>query len=492
MQKLLKAGGLYFIGILLGRIVGLARQIVIGAQLGKTSLADATILLIRIPDLVLTIMIAGAMAAALIPELKSLPEGEAWRLHKNSLRWVAIGMTGLAAILAAFSMPIVQTLGKSLPPDYVHAAALGLPLMLLAVPLSSLASVTASYLQTKGQFFVPSLMALVYNTGLVIGVLAMSGQKHWTVLGLWAAVAAAVSFGVQWITAQRYRPSEIPETGGKVSRELIVRYGQAFLAGVLFYMLPLVAIKFASATGAGGVTSLDYAIRLTELPLGTLLTVFAVVLFPTISEHFSTEEGHDRGMQLVRQGVGLVLICASVIAATMLFFASDYVQLLYAHGELRETAHTMVPACVAVMSGMVFQALVPMLQSVLNARKDTLSPFWCSLVALVAFGVAGGFLKSEISIAYGYAAAQAVVFVALCVALWVRHRVNILPSLTQPRMWLGVAVGVGLSLGLGWVGTLVTRSSTVHVLISLVGGLVGLGAALVLSPDQRALLRRQA
>jgi len=473
--------------------MGLVRQVVINRQMGTSSLADGTIILIRIPDTVLTIMIAGAMAAALIPELKSLDEGSGWRLHRNSLKWVAAGMSVLAAILAGLATPLMHQMGESLPPDYLIAAAAALPVMLLAIPINSLASVTASFLQSKESFFVPSLMALIYNTGLVTGIVLMHGEKNWAILGICATVGAACSFGLQLAMAHRFKPASVPSSGGEVHRDLVTRYGQAFMAGVMFYLLPFIAIKFASSHGEGALTSLDNAIRLTELPLGSLLTVFAVILFPTISEHFAREGGEEEALALVRRGVGLVLVFASVIAASMIFFARDWVLLLFARKGYAGAADAMVPVCIAVMSGMVFQAMVPMLQSVLNARKDTLSPFWCSLVAIVIFFITGPFFGTRygvMGVAGAYAGAQATVFLALAVALFVKHRVNLIPSFLNFKMWVAIAVGIAACLASGWGLTRVIHSSTMHVLLSLFCGMIGLAAALAISPDLRPYVDR--
>jgi len=59
------------VGLLLGRLSGFVRESIVATTYGTSSQADIVVLMLTVPDLLVNILVGGAMGAVLIPEFNS-------------------------------------------------------------------------------------------------------------------------------------------------------------------------------------------------------------------------------------------------------------------------------------------------------------------------------------------------------------------------------------------------------------------------------------
>ena len=71
-------------GILLGRIAGFFREMAMANIFGVSASADVAIFLLTLPDFLVSILVAGALSVALIPEFKQLSAQQASALFLQS------------------------------------------------------------------------------------------------------------------------------------------------------------------------------------------------------------------------------------------------------------------------------------------------------------------------------------------------------------------------------------------------------------------------
>ena len=72
------------IGIIVGRLAGLAREVSIATRFGTGETADVVVLMLAVPDFLVNILVGGALSAALIPEFKRLGKDVEWCLFVQS------------------------------------------------------------------------------------------------------------------------------------------------------------------------------------------------------------------------------------------------------------------------------------------------------------------------------------------------------------------------------------------------------------------------
>ena len=74
LKKIALSGFILFSGLMLGRLLGLARDIYIASKFGATIESDILIIILTVPDAIFSLIASGAISAALIPEFKNLPK----------------------------------------------------------------------------------------------------------------------------------------------------------------------------------------------------------------------------------------------------------------------------------------------------------------------------------------------------------------------------------------------------------------------------------
>ena len=76
-----------------------------------------------------------------------------------------------------------------------------------------------------------------------------------------------------------------------LTNAVFVCYLQAIIGIGLISMFPVVGRSFASFAGEGSISMMNYAWRLSELPLGMVVSVLSIVLLPKLSEmHASNDD----------------------------------------------------------------------------------------------------------------------------------------------------------------------------------------------------------
>lgn len=492
LKKLLKAGGWVFFGILLGRIAGFVRDILVAAQFGKSARADVATLTIGIPDLLLSIIVGGAMGAALIPEFKRLAPWGAWMLHKHASRWVFGLLFPVAAILALGSPLLVKMFGPGFGPEATREATSLLRIVLWAIPLCALVAIDRAFLQSVGNFSVSSMSTVVYNLALVIGLAVPMGDRQLVGLAFAALGGAAANVAIQRFAAQRYKPTDDGQEHRTIERALLVRYGQAFMAGGLLLVLPSVARAVGSLDVAGSLAVVNYALKMVELPLGVVLTVFSVVLFPTLSGLFAEDPGSKKAVALAQQGMRVVLILSTSIALPMAWFSADFARVLFRRGALDDSAAATIGHLTQVaMIGLIAQALYSIVLAVLNAHRDMKSPFYASLLALIIYVPLAVVARNAFGLPGVVVSAVVVYWGVLVGLLAVSHRkygVNLHATLIDPQTLMSLVACVATFLVFAGAAHAKPLGSAAHVVLAVCAGLTSAIVALLSIGDYRRSL----
>ncbi len=438
LKRVLRAAGWVFLGILLGRTLGFARELLIATSYGATGLGDAAVLLINIPDTLVTILIGGAMGAALIPEFARLPERHAWGLYRESRRAVALLFFPLAGILCLSSPWLVRLFAPGFSPALSHETARWVAIAVWAVPLAALAAIERAYLQSKHRFAVPSMATTVYNAALVAALLL---PPRLFFLALATLAGGGVSLAMQALAARRHTPEpDLDEERPPrlLTRSLALRYGQAFLAGSLLLMLPAAARALASFQGPGQIALLNFAQKLLELPLGLALTVFSVALFPSFSGLFAQEKTRGEGVRIARSVLQVVFVLSIAILLPMLRFRVEIAQALFGYGQMTPEDARRIGALLGVLlAGLAAQAMLSIVTVTLNALRDMASGFWVTLLGTGLFlGVAATLRETHgtLGIAGCLAATYWAILLTLGAVLARRHEVRLLSALFDPSV----------------------------------------------------------
>jgi putative peptidoglycan lipid II flippase len=437
-RSLTRATTVVVLGMILGRLSGMVRELSMAGILGVTPDADLAIFAISIPDLLTALLIGGAAGAVLVPEFHRLATEEspeaANQLVCQSLLGIGLASLLVSLLLAVGGRYLVMLLAPGFAGAQLDAAAALLRTVLIAFPCCTLAAVTAAALQARGCVAVVSLGTLLLNAVLIAAIVALLAPGSVGVLG-WAIVAAA---GVRlisqlvacwcaglwvggWRGALRLR---------RLDRGLVIRYTLALSAIGLTVFAPLVSRAFASLF-EGGVATFNYAYKLVELPRGLLAAALTMVLFPRISQLFAGRRA-KQAKRLVGEVTRLIILLSVPLAIGLWAGARPIVSLLFERGQIGpgevERIATLARIAFVALPALV---LVLLAMSVYHAQNNTRFPFLVSLAMTIVHLA----LSAALLAAWG----EVGLMVAIVAVAWLH--------------WLMLAVGLRYSYGISILGT---------------------------------------
>lgn len=492
MSGLVKAGLAIALGLFLGRVSGFLREAMIASTFGVSGEADIAILLLTIPDLLVNVLIGGALSAALIPEFKRLGQPRASGLYVQASLMTALGFAAIAAAASLFSRPLVFVFAPGLDGAQLARAAALVDLTLWLIPLTTLAGVSLAYLHAHNRFGVASLGTLIYNLAVIAGLALVAANAG----GLRLLCAFVILGGVLRWSAQLLalpRPLFLSQARGNwlIDRRLLTRYLQASFAGGLLLLLPVSARALASFNGEGAIASFNYAIKLTEFALGVTITVLSVAIFPRLAESFAAQDEARFG-RLLGDGLWWLMVLAFATTAPLLWFCRHFVELVYGWGQM--TADVLDGVTTLMMIGLLslpFQGLSSLLTAASNARRDSRSPLQANLVALLVFLAMGSLLRGFYGltgIMIALVLSYLLVVVVQIVLLKRYHRLTVGGMLLSAGTAKSTVVILSICSITGWLAAGRVESALAGVMLAGLSALLAVMICLVTHPHYRGLL----
>lgn len=403
-----RIGGLheaaYLIALLtLGsQVLALFRDRLLAASFGAGEVLDVYYTAFRIPDIIFAGIASLVSVYVLIPFIAER-EGERGALrgflgHILSAFLIGIGVVSAAVWLAlpALNEVLFPSLAQSV---YAEEFLLLTRLLLLQPILLGLSSLIGSVVQTRGRFILFAVSPLLYNLGIIAGILFFYPLFGIAGLGLGVVAGAAAHFLVQ--IPYIVREGLLPLPRFPVDLRIVMRVVRLSLPRTLALaadkIVLLVLTVIAAAMASGSVAVFNLAFNLYTVPLALIGISYSVAAFPTLARLFS--QG-DRTVFLshITSAVRHILFWSVPAIVFFIVLRAHIVRVIYGAGEFGWTETRLVAACVALlMLSLAAQALTLLLVRGYYAAGRTRRP-----VGIVFFGsLATMALAAGLTYAYG-------------------------------------------------------------------------------------------
>lgn len=510
------AAGILMGSFLLSPLLGLLRNALIGAYFGNEPDAQAYWSAFLVPDLLWQVVTGAALGSAFIPTftgyLKRGEEAEGWRMASAVITLLAL-VTALLAAIAWLAMP--WAVGLIAPGYEGSQRELTIELtrwMLLSPVIFSVSGIFMGILQARQHFLLPALAPLVYNLSIIGAAVAL--HEPFGVRGLaWGVVLGSLLHLLIQVPGlirhgMRYQFRLTPGDRGvrEVGRLMLPRMVSLGAAQVNF----LVANALASTLPNSPVPPLNYAWRLTLMPLGLFGMAISTAVFPTLAGHAALD-AKDELRQTLGTTLRIVLFLTIPSSVGLILLGHPLVALLFQRGEFGADAVNLTAGALLFFGlGLFGHAIVEVVARGFYALKDTRTTALTGLLAMLAHAALAVALMGPLGIG-GIALAMSIVTVveSLTLLLVLSRRVGGMDLRGVGRSALITVVGSGV-LAL-WVANVVIFGNrwdgrtVVWLGIVVVG--IGGGALLfvwtsfalqsaeldaLLEPVWRRLLRRRA
>ncbi|QDT98483.1 murein biosynthesis integral membrane protein MurJ [Gimesia aquarii] len=499
-RSLSLAAMLVAVAILLGRLTGLFRVLGLASVLGVSHANDLAILIISVPDILNAMLIGGAMAAVLVPEMhrrsQNISEQNANQLIVQSFFIVALVSSLFALVLAICSPWFTQLLASGFTPSQIDEASKLILIVLFAFPICAVTAVTAAALQGHHKPLIPAFGNLFFNVILLVAIFFWVTPESISVVA-WAVVLA-VSFRLLtqiiscFVAGTFHGGFRSLMQFSTLSRSLFLKYFHALTAIGVVVAFPVVSRSFASAF-EGGISLFEYALKLVELPRGLLGAALTMVIFPRLSRIFSERDSAEAA-KLISQVAGLIVLVTIPVTVAVYGCAEPVVSLLFKRGlftaeDVANTAKLLQIAIIA-MPALILSILT---MNVFYARHETLVPFKISIILLSCLILLSLVLRDSMGVSgvmLAFVITSWIHFLALTISLHVKLNVSVIDGVKLKHCTALILLTL---LGISFSAMMVKFISEPFLLIisSVLLGLVCFGAALLILKNHLPHFRRR-
>lgn len=373
--------------LLAGRVSGLLREMQLASSLGVSSQADAAVLLLTLPDLLVNLLLSGGLSAALVPRLRALPTYRAQLLMRQTLISVLFLFSLLATFLVASPSTIFILLAPGLPSE-AYPLTIATFMTAVAIPLAAASGVTAAGLNSQHKFLVAGCGTFIFNLA-VIAALALGDQKFGqplVMLSIGVTIGAALRLLSQLINLPKgWLIGPIAWT--PIDTRLIRGFISSAVTASLMLLVPVIVRAFASTINPGAISAINYASKLVELPAGVLITSLASVALVRLSTAYSKKD-FEEAQGILHRGLNSALTNAIGAGFLIAYFASAIVEIGLGRGAMDATAVERVAGLTQIqMIGLPFLAITSMNMADLNAREKPTVILKVTLLCLVLLPV---------------------------------------------------------------------------------------------------------
>ena len=380
------------ISYLISAVLGLLRDRLLAGTFGAGNELDVYYAAFTVPDFIALILIFGAIAAAVIPIFSGYlikSKEDAWR-YVSTLLNVFLGfLIIVCVILIIFTPLIVSFMAPGFSGHKKEMAVILMRIMFLSPIILGASNMISGILQVFHRFLVTALAPLLYNLGIIIGILflvpkfGLQGLAWGVVLG--GILHLIVQLPAFFFSGFRYKASFNYKDPGVVKTiKMMIPRSLGLGAGQLN---TIATTAIASTLLSGSIAVFNLANNLSSILVNAVAVSVSTAAFPSMSMAFLKEENDEflrKFSSIFRQIIFLVV----PISLLLLILRAQIVRVVLGVGKFGWADTKLTTACLGILAlNLIAQALILFLSKTFYAAHNTKIPAIISGLT-VAFNIA--------------------------------------------------------------------------------------------------------
>ncbi len=395
-----RAAVLVAAGILVSRLSGIIREVVLSAWLGASTVAaEAFAFSLQIPKVMQNLLGEGALSASFIPVYSTVVDDDpraARRLAGAVFGLLAALVSAFVLILVFAARPIVGLIARGASDARADLIAELVRTMAPGIGFIVFAAWCLGILNAHRDFFLSYVAPMLWNVAIVVAILVWTTQTDDLVslarAGAWGVFIGGVAqFAIQLPRVLRIAGPITPslDRSGREVREVVRRFIPGVAGRGVVTIGTFTDIALASFLAVGAVAVLTKAQTLYLMPISVFAVSIAAADLPELSRETSDASA---AAARVRTAVDRVALFVVFSAIAFIFGGRSLVGALFERGQFSQDDTVAVWLTLAVFSfGLVASALSRVFQTASFAHGDVAGPAKIALARLVLAAV-GGYL----------------------------------------------------------------------------------------------------
>lgn len=381
---------------LLSNLLGLLRDRLLAHSFGASRALDAYNAAFVVPNLLLNIFVAGALAAAFVPIFTELANKNAKEKLSEFVNSVLNSSLLIILITGLIVFAFAPQLSKFIVPGFDAASKtlfVKLMRLLLLSPLIFAASnAFGSILISEEKFFWYGISPVLYNIGIIGGTI-FGAQQY----GIYAVVAGVIAGTLLHLVSRiigtvnyllRYKPKiKIDEHFKKYLCIMLPKMAGQPIEQIMFLGFTVIA----STIGTGAIVALNFANNFQTVPVAIIGVTFALTAFPVLSKTAAQNSKKEFVAETIFT-IKAIILTTVPIAVFMYLFRRPIIAILLGGGMFDKTAIELTAATLGVFTlSIATESINHLLARAFYALKNSATPTLIALGGLV-ITLASGYL----------------------------------------------------------------------------------------------------
>ncbi len=476
-------------------LLGLIRtRLLITYFYNDTAVLDVFWAAFRLPDMVFQIIIVGALSSAFIPVFSKYlgNKRESNALASSMINAIMLVMLTLTLLLIIFARPLSGVIAGGFDSQQLDLMANLTRIMAAAQLFFGFSSFLTGIIQSHQRFLIPALSPILYNLGIIIGIIALGPS-----LGIYGPALGVVLGAILHLLAQlplarqlgfRYLPTISPKT--PAVSEMLRLMGPRTLTLSLTQIEATIIVTFSSWLNTGTVTLMAIAQQLSAMPVRLVGVPIGQASLPFFAKNATSKEKSDLST-MVNHTILEMLYLALPISAIVLVLRIPLVRLAYGADSFPWAETVLTGKLVAILAlSIAARSLTHVVVRVFYALHNTTVPLVVNLLStLINVSVSYYFLfvaqAGILGMAFAITLASLLETIVLTSILYGYAKFSLRDLLFPLSKILLSTVVTGFAL---WVPLRVldrmvfdTTRTVPLIMLTLSVGLIGIGVYLTLS-----------
>lgn len=373
----------------ISQVLGFLRDRLLASQFGAGVLLDTYYASFRIPDLLFTLISTLVSLSVLVPFIIK-NENKTEKERQVFIDTIFTIVTAVSLVLVLIALVLAQPLLTLMFPvimsgDHAEVLLMMTRVMLLQPIILAFSSFFSSYIQVYRKFFIYALSPILYNVGIILGILVFYPKMGPVGLVLGVIVGALFHLVVQLptIIEKGLRPKVTTKPDFTVVKDILALSIPRTFALAGSQVAQIVLVILAGLMVSGSISIFTLAFNLQSVPIAIIGISYSLAAFPTLSRLFI-----DGNMEVfvshIVKAARHIIFWSIPVMVMFITLRAQIVRTILGTGEFNWNDTRLVAAGLAIFSlSIVGQSLNLLFVRGYYSAGETRKPLIFSLISVV-------------------------------------------------------------------------------------------------------------
>ncbi len=373
-----KASIILMLITIITKISGFLRELTLSYFYGATNISDAYIISMTIPLIVFD-FIGLAISTTYIPLFNLIEKKDGYQVaHEftnNLLNIVFVWCIFFSILGLFFTKQIVHFFAPGFSSQTLNIAASLTRISIFGSVLTTSIYIFSGYLRTKDSYKIVTLRSIPRN---IIIILSIYLSSIWDLIilaiGSFIAIITELIILLIWSFNKGWRYKIVFDFKNQYIKKMLILSMPVVLGTSINQINKIVDKTLASKITEGGISALNYAIRLDLFIHGVFVLSITTIMYPLISR-FAASNEYNNFKKIVTESLNGVLFLIMPVSIGTMIFANEIIMFIYGRGAFNDKALYLTSTALFFYSiGMVGYGLRDVLSRTFYSLQDTKTP----------------------------------------------------------------------------------------------------------------------